>query len=125
MDVDHFWSLVDKSGECWIWTGTRDPQGYGVAYVPGVLGMRAHRVAYQLTYGPIASPRLFVCHRCDNPPCVRPDHMFKGTAKENAHDMKTKGRARYGGRKIADALGVQVTDLIENDPLPEQPAARS
>ncbi len=60
--------------------------------------MRTHRIAYELTYGPIP-PGLLVCHRCDNPPCCRPDHLFLGDKRANALDCVAKGRWRGGGVK--------------------------
>jgi len=90
-----FWDRVDKSAGCWIWTGYRYPSGYG--QFPRAPGdpWRAHRFAWVLTYGDIPDG-VFVCHRCDNPPCVRPDHLFLGTADDNSRDMRAKGRGRAG-----------------------------
>lgn len=96
---DQFWSKVDKSGECWIWTGRRGPRGYGRFRI-GSKAPGAHRVAYELTYGPIPD-ELIVCHHCDNPPCVRPDHLFLGTHLDNAADRDSKGRTARGDRSGA------------------------
>ncbi len=93
-DIKRFWSKVDKSGECWLWTASRKPNGYG-QFTKKPLVFYAHRVAYEATYGPIPDG-LNVCHRCDNPPCVRPDHLFLGTPLDNTRDKIAKGRARYG-----------------------------
>lgn len=96
--VERFWARVDKSEECWVWTSTKNSQGYGMVIVqsPGdpsiPLHIRAHRLSYLLHFGP-PPDRLMVLHRCDNPPCVRPDHLFLGTAADNARDMASKGRA--------------------------------
>lgn len=90
-DIDRFWSRVDRQAgdACWIWTaGGRG--GYGTFFLGGKMH-GAHRVAYRIARGPIPNG-LHVCHRCDNPPCVRPDHLFLGTNHENQLDKCAKGR---------------------------------
>jgi hypothetical protein len=88
--IDRFWSKVDKSGECWLWTKAHMKNGYGETFANGHV-LYTHRVAYELTYGSVPDG-LFVCHRCDNPGCVRPDHLFAGTHTDNMRDMIAKGR---------------------------------
>ena len=89
---ERFWSFVDKSGECWVWTaGTKN--GYGVFHPKGGVWLLAHRYSYELANGTIPGG-LFVLHECDNPPCVRHDHLFLGTHADNIHDSMRKGRAR-------------------------------
>ena len=91
---DRFWSMVDKSGECWLWNGPTGPGGYGSVHVPGKRSpQRAPRVAWELTNGVPIPRRMLICHHCDNPPCVRPDHLFMGTPLDNMRDMIAKGRA--------------------------------
>lgn len=95
---ERFWARVQKSDGCWIWTGNRTYQGYGSTYNAGYYeGKRegAHRIAYRLTYGDFPK-ELLVCHHCDNPPCVRPDHLFLGSNKDNLLDAKNKGRLPKG-----------------------------
>ncbi len=91
-----FWERVDQSGECWLWMRARDGNGYGRTHLAGYPRRKrfgTHRIAYELTYGPIP-PGLLVCHRCDNPPCCRPDHLFLGDKRANALDARDKGRLR-------------------------------
>ena len=89
----HFWNKVDRSGgpaSCWQWLAATDRDGYGISR-----NRRAHRVAWALTNGPIAAG-LVCCHRCDNPGCCNPAHLFLGTIAENNRDMHAKGRHIHG-----------------------------
>jgi hypothetical protein len=88
---DRFWAKVQKTDSCWVWTAATDSDGYGVFNAPG--HRAAHPFSYELHNGPIPEG-LCVLHKCDNPPCVRPDHLFLGTKKDNAVDMAIKGRCR-------------------------------
>jgi hypothetical protein len=83
---------VGEPGECWLWTNATDPGGYGMFKLGGNVRVAAHRLAYALDRG--EPGKSHVCHRCDNPTCVNPDHLFLGTAKANAQDKVQKGRAR-------------------------------
>lgn len=93
-EMASFWSRVDTSGECWLWTGAKTELGYGL-FLDNRRRLRAHRVAYALTYGEFPD-ELVVCHRCDNPRCVRPNHLFLGTQTDNLADMTAKGRRARG-----------------------------
>lgn len=97
---DRFWEKVDKTGECWIWKTTKLPSGYGQFTMPGRGNRLAHRVAYELFVGPIPDG-LFVCHTCDCPSCVRPDHLFLGSPADNSRDMREKDRSPKGERSAA------------------------
>lgn len=99
-DRERFWSKVNKSEErCWLWQGTMLKQGYGCFKIAGKM-YKAHRVAYVYAKGPIPVG-LVLCHTCDNPRCVRPDHLFPGTYKDNMQDAARKGRMATGDRSGA------------------------
>ena len=86
--VDALWAKVDKFGECWEWTGARMPRGYG-RFRDGERTVYVHRFVWEQEYGPIPKG-ILVCHSCDNPPCVRPEHLFLGTQVDNMADMLYK-----------------------------------
>lgn len=95
---ERFWAMVTRGDGCWEWLGARDNHGYGSFCVQKRL-RRAHRVAYVLIHGSIPHG-LYVLHRCDNPGCVRPDHLWLGSGDDNDADRDAKGRNRppYGER---------------------------
>lgn len=86
-----FWSKVEKTGECWLWKGASGQRGYGQFWMNGKL-VPAHRAAWEIVNGTASPKELDACHKCDNPPCVRPDHIFFGTARENLLDALRKNR---------------------------------
>lgn len=89
---EYFWSRVDRSGDCWLWTASKTARGYGKLRVDGKQAY-AHRVAYELTNGAIPDG-LVICHHCDNPPCCNPAHLFMGTQGDNMRDRDAKGRLK-------------------------------
>ena len=105
--MDRFWSKADKSGDCWLWAASKTESGYGKFgwRVDGRHTMaRAHRVAWELTNGPVPT-NTNVLHRCDNPSCVNPAHLFLGSQTDNMRDMIHKGRRRasVGNARLNDA----------------------
>lgn len=91
-----FWQKVEKRGgnKCWIWTGARDNHGYGKIGVgggPNRVNLKAHRLSYEMRFGLIQGQNV-ICHTCDNPSCVNPNHLFEGSQKDNVKDAVRKGR---------------------------------
>lgn len=95
-DRARFWSKVDKSGgkdACWEWRGGKDAFGYGRLNINRII-KSAHRISYELAYGAIGKS-MSVCHTCDNPACVNPNHLWLGTIADNNRDRNDKGRTVY------------------------------
>lgn len=115
--MDSFWSRVRKTSSCWLWIGGISGNGYGKC----PMGKRgesklAHRVSYELHIGHIPDG-LLVCHKCDNPPCVNPGHLFLGTQRDNLADMYDKGRqatpyGRHGERNPKASMTREIADEI-------------
>lgn len=107
---------VPDLGPCWEWDGNRTPKGYGQCSIGNRRTRGAHRVSYEVNVGPI-SPGMVICHRCDNPPCINPAHLFQGTHADNFADMFAKGRAnkatgvRHGNSKLTDADVAKIRSL--------------
>lgn len=82
---------ADPVTGCWIWTKAKTKRGYGKIQV-GNKHTHAHRVSYEHSRGITLPPEIAVCHRCDNPPCINPAHLFEGSAGDNQRDCLLKGR---------------------------------
>lgn len=112
---EKFWSKVDIRGEdeCWMWNGGRMRSGYGTFILHGKHTC-AHRIAYWITTLDDADG-FVVAHRCDNPPCVNPKHLFKATQSENLADMRRKGRANDVGQPGESHWKAKLTDQQVRD----------
>lgn len=104
--------VVDHERGCWEWQGCVNRKGYGRILV-GRSARATHRVMYQAVHG-VISKDTFVCHVCDNPTCVNPDHLWAGSHQDNMNDMKTKGRSpsspgeRNGRAKLTESTVVEI-----------------
>lgn len=96
--VDRFWSKVERTDGCWLWLAFKDKNGYGqIGTGTKSSHAYAHRISYEIEFGEIPAG-MHVLHKCDNPTCVRPDHLFLGTHVDNMADMTAKGR----GKQLSD-----------------------
>lgn len=102
-----FWMRVKKTSGCWLWKGPKQ-KGYGVLRV-GRVYMKATRFSYRLHYGEDPG-KLLVCHHCDNPACIRPDHLFLGTPSENQLDALAKGRWKGNPKRGVDNSKSKLND---------------
>lgn len=125
---ERFWRKVRKSEEpdgCWIWIASRRFHGYGQIAPAGVIGkpVPAHRASWEMHFGPIPDG-LCVCHRCDVPACVRPDHLFLGTKKDNSEDMVAKGRSTAGPRNWSYKLTPEIVAKMRQESGPYSQTAK-
>ena len=122
--ISRFWRsiTIGSDGDCWLWTGDTDDDGYGVFFYAGRM-RRAHELALSFTTGEQRLPSLDTCHSCDNPPCCNPSHLRFDTRKSNVDDMASRGRGVTPNRKLTDeqiitirerrASGARQSDLAE------------
>lgn len=130
-ETERFWSFVKIGPGCWEWQGATYQSGYGAFSGTRRQGrhgrsFRAHRYAFQLANGG-KEPEGLVCHHCDNPKCVRPDHLFVGSAADNAHDRDHKGRSARGannGNARLDSATVSEIRRLKADGASERQLAR-
>ena len=104
--IEDYWKNVDIKGEdeCWPFQGYKDKDDYGkfqFSLKDNQVSKRAHRLAYEYTYGLIEEGK-FICHTCDNPSCCNPTHLFPGTPKDNTQDMFKKGRQGKPNAKLTN-----------------------
>lgn len=120
--IDYFISKVDifqPSNQCWEWRGNKMTTGYGVVSLgyykgPNHYKEGAHRISYIAYNGEDIPKGMYVCHRCDNPGCVNPTHLFLGTNSDNQIDCIKKGRANFRSLK-ASKLNKELSSLRERD----------
>ena len=111
---DRFWTKVQKTNTCWVWTAMHDKDGYGqISDKPRSSKRRAHCVSWELLHGAIPDEML-VLHSCDNPSCVRPEHLFLGTPKDNSKDMVLKNRQAKGSKQGISKLTENQVYIIKN-----------
>jgi hypothetical protein len=98
---ERFFNNIEKTESCWIWKGVIVRGGYGHTFFKK--SVKAHRFSYMIHKGELEKEKM-VCHKCDNPLCVNPEHLYLGTAKDNHNDMVNRGRFRPRGKTINMAL---------------------
>jgi hypothetical protein len=119
--MDRFWEKVVRLpvgsvNACWVWAAVKNKQGYGQFRV-GRKMVLAHRFSWFLTHG--KESEVCVCHRCDNPSCVRPDHLFEGSNSDNIADRVAKGRSGRGGGRPRSLSDEDIAS-IRNDTRPRK-----
>jgi hypothetical protein len=107
-----FWSKVDVKSfdQCWNWIGASNGEGYGRMMIEKVRD-KSHRIAFQMTNGKIPKG-ICVCHRCDNPRCCNPSHLFSGTHADNMKDAVSKNRFPYGKKSFRCRLSFRQVKAI-------------
>ncbi len=96
---------------CLEWPRGKDGHGYGVLRTEDKVSRNTHRVAYEMTYGTLPSDR-HACHHCDNPACIRPIHLFRGTHRDNMQDMHAKGRRRAATGEASNKSHLTAVDIL-------------
>lgn len=125
----NFWKVRVEPTGCWIFAGYISHLGYGQLYAEGRLEL-AHRWAWKLTHGDIPDG-LFVCHRCDNKPCINPEHLFLGTTQDNTADKVAKGRCartfgeQNGYAKLTERAVAEIRQRFARKSMPSHQKMRS
>lgn len=125
-----FWSLgrTARINDCWEWQGPRNPKGYGLFSYEGK-NHTAHRFAWEMANQQVIPTGMLVCHHCDNPPCINPEHLFLGTQSDNMADSRNKGRPTrvLSSKEIEDVqilLNREILTLEETVQLYRIPVGR-
>lgn len=112
--VERFFERVEKSENCWIWLGARKDSGYGNFHLGNLKYRRAHKFSWEMHFGKVPDG-LLVLHKCDNPICVKPNHLFLGNQKENMADAKKKGRNAFGVKNGRSKLTDEIVKEIRKE----------
>lgn len=108
-----FWRKVQKTDGCWLWMASKNKDGYGEFFGEAGKHISAHRFSYFIHYGEIPAG-MCVCHECDNPSCVKPEHLFLGTVEDNRNDKLRKNRQMKGERfPLSRLKESQVLEIVE------------
>lgn len=115
--AERFWSKVDKTGACWLWTAGKDKDGYGKFALttgarPKQIHVRAHRLALAMKVGTWPPAGVVTIHHCDTPACCNPDHLCFGTQRENRYDCTRKGRNARGEKNPRAQLTEDIVRAI-------------
>lgn len=119
--------IVDKKSGCWVWSGPVSKDGYGIFRESSdIKSMAAHRASYRIFRGKIKEG-MFICHKCDNPPCVNPDHLYVGTPQDNSNDMVKRNRSLAGEKnyksKLNDWQVIKIRELWDSGELSQRDLA--
>lgn len=137
---DRFWAFIENVSfhtdeDCWNWTAGKDRNGYGEMHARDAITnkrwhLRAHRVSMFLYRGfDLNNLNLLVCHRCDNPACINPHHLFIGSPKDNTLDMLNKGRdcivgSKNNGSVISEHCAKEIRNLYSQGGISQRDLAR-
>lgn len=116
--ASRFWEKVKKTDSCWLWMAGTNKYGYGKFFINGK-DTGSHRISYMLSFG-FVSKNVFICHTCDNPPCVKLDHLFLSTPQGNMDDKVKKRRHMYGNNHTNAKITKEDVRVIKRRYLTEK-----